>query len=513
MTFLLSTRFKIFFTAFVLICSLPVKSTFAFPAMSNQDYINFINPYLTELSSHVDELYNLDSELNSDEFQQAKSDSEKSDVMHQLYLTKRDKILARLVRKNMISKVFSGIILGSILLAGGVFTYKKGFLSGGNIAGIGAAGIGAAGASLFTSIALQIYGIYNSVIGMSRLHASGLKGIYIPIEDSEELFARNYHKLKRYPSLLSIVVEKLKLLRRSSVDSLHAYKHFVESVTSLPLVERGTWLDMEIFENKFKYFPDVIRKKLLSLAKRQVFEHRLGKKVQNFPIYFQGIPGVGKTYAAQALAEATHVSLGQVVLDGATIEEIIGTPFNPNGTGNPGRLLTAIAAGSTDAMTGVSYSDNILFIDEFDRLLNANDPASKAILSFMLKILDPNNKTFFSPYLGTHIDLPKTIILAGNNEINDEALKNRFEIIRFNGYEKNELESIAKNSIVAKYCTIYDFEKNCLNDEEIGSISNHIATSSDLGLRTAEKFIMSLVSEKAYISFRDLILNPPPEAI
>ena len=498
-------RYRNVLLAIFIACSSDFNGSFAFYQMPDKDYLGFINPYLIGLHGCLDELYNLDDELNSQKFRKAISHSEKSEVMFELFVAKKDKILLRLARRDLMSSSAFTLSLGALMGGFGFLLYKSRDSVDPFIFRSFAVGL-----SSMLSPAFHFgYESYSTLVGMTRLQFSGLKGLYIPVRDSEKLFARNYHKLKKNPLLLSLVIEKLKLLSRSSIEGMNSYKNYIETANALPLIQRGTWFDINIFNDRFKHFPQNMKKKLLSLAKRQVFVHRSSENFQSFPVYFQGIPGSGKTFAANALAEATHVSLGQVVLDGATIEEIIGTPFDPmGGKSAPGRLLTAIASGAKDIKTGVSYSDNILFIDEFDRLLNADDPSSKSILSFMLKILDPNNRTFFSPYLGVSVELPKTIILAGNYEIRDAALKNRFEIIKFEGYDRKQLEKIAMSSIVPKYCDLYGFEKNCLMDKERDLLAQHIAGSSDHGLRDTEKFILSLVSEKAYTRFKDLISNP-----
>ena len=81
----------------------------------------------------------------------------------------------------------------------------------------------------------------------------------------------------------------------------------------------------------------------------------------------------------------------------------------------------------------------------------------------MLKMLDPSNRRFFSPYLNCYVDLPSTIILAGNYEIKDPALANRFQIVKFNGYDGERKWGIAKNYLAPKVAKIYGFDKYILS--------------------------------------------------
>ncbi len=169
------------------------------------------------------------------------------------------------------------------------------------------------------------------------------------------------------------------------------------------------------------------------------------------PLYFQGIPGSGKTYAAKSMAKSIAVPLASVNLDGATIDGILGTSTDP------GRLLLALSNISSN-IDEKNYKNTIFFIDEFDRLLNRDDPTSKAVLSTMLKIFDPTNRKFFSPYLNAEISLPPTIILAGNYAIKDEALKSRFQVIEFGGFSQKLKQQIAINMMLPSIADNYQMD-------------------------------------------------------
>ena len=64
----------------------------------------------------------------------------------------------------------------------------------------------------------------------------------------------------------------------------------------------------------------VLKENLLFIVKRHVLQSVMNYQQLSFPIYFEGIPGSGKTHAAQGIAKITGVPIASVVLDGASIE-------------------------------------------------------------------------------------------------------------------------------------------------------------------------------------------------
>ncbi|WP_419831300.1 hypothetical protein [Endozoicomonas atrinae] len=133
-------------------------------------------------------------------------------------------------------------------------------------------------------------------------------------------------------------------------------------------------------------------------------------------------------------------NLATVTLDGANIDDIIGTSFDSL-EAKPGLLLEAIVA-NTASIQDINHHNQVLLIDEFDRLFIDGDKQSQDVLAFFLKILDPTHRYFYSPYLKTNIRLPDTIILAGNTDIHSVstqnqqllALASRLERIQFEGF-------------------------------------------------------------------------------
>ena len=120
-------------------------------------------------------------------------------------------------------------------------------------------------------------------------------------------------------------------------------------------------------------------------------------------------PGQGKSYCVTQIALSLGgIPMVRLDLSGITPEGLLGSQTEP------GVLLSAIIQ--------LSHRNGILFIDELCHV--AKD---ERLLATLLTTLDPTRKTFYSNYLQRTIDLSHLfIIVAGNNEFKEDALKSRF---------------------------------------------------------------------------------------
>ena len=345
--------------------------------------------------------------------------------------------------------------------------------------------------------------IYNGYYSRERLRNHGLKGFTTPMQKTYELYAKNYAKLKKRPELLFAVIDKLKDISSDTNQAERIYSGFIKTAMQVPASTKGSHFDSHLFNRLFSQYPPDIYKKLESLAKNHILIHQknLDPKVI-FPFYFQGIQGSGKTHAAKSMAKALGVPMATLLLEGASIQDLIGTPIMGYSPGDPGRLLSAMTTTLMDPQTHESYEDGILFIDEFDRLLNAQDYDARALLTFMLKVLDPNVRSFYSEYLGINIKLPKTIILAGNFDIKDAALADRFQIIVFPGFDRERRLNITREVLVPDICNTYGLTPLELKPADWKAIEV-IATSSDksTGMRDIEKAVLEYISGLAFEKF------------
>ena len=453
-------------------------------------------------------LYNLDWIACTPEYRYAQSESERADVVYQKFLARKLQ-----VQRNNVLRIGGWtkavLLWGTCITAGPWAAVKCGTYirkpenSGGNIE-LEKVAWESSKLLLFAWLTtggdgMQVFSLPMLVkrwIG-SWFYAS----LEAPMEDqylkTEEAYARHYFSIKAAnPQLLAELKRSMVELREGFGRAAYFYNELVTTATKLPLQKGEFVFDGQQFGECYQFYPKQIKKTLTNILGRICFFGATDTELTtNFPLYFQGIPGSGKTYAVNNITEVTGAPVSHITLDGGTIEEIIGTKY-----GRPGRLLTALINGSKGE--GANFSNGVLFIDEFDRLLSdsQHDPSAKALLSFMLKMLDPSNRRFFSPYLNCYVDLPSTIILAGNYEIKDPALANRFQIVKFNGYDEERKWGIAKNYLAPKVAKIYGFDK--VEEEDLEAINEIVWDDmEDDGVRSVELKIIQYFEEKRMAQF------------
>ena len=124
-------------------------------------------------------------------------------------------------------------------------------------------------------------------------------------------------------------------------------------------------------------------------------------------------PGQGKSYCVKQISDCFGgLPMARIDLSGVTPEGLLGTQTEP------GVLLSAIIQ--------LSHRNGILFLDELCHVAK-----NEKLLATLLTILDPTRKTFYSIYLQKTIDLSHLfIIVAGNDEFGEDALKSRFNALK-----------------------------------------------------------------------------------
>lgn len=304
--------------------------------------------------------------------------------------------------------------------------------------------------------------------------------------------------------------------RSPSSEALSRLQKILDKALRLPFYTKKLVYDENKIDEVLQDFSTAVADRLKLFAHSELIYQQTDSTLydSHYPIYFQGAPGTGKTYAARQLAEAMGTNLAVVTLDGATIDDIVGTPFE-NADAKAGRLLDAIVA-RTSSSQDINHHNQILLIDEFDRLFISGDEKSKDVLSFMLKLLDPANRSFYSPYLKTEIRLPDTIILAGNRDIHQlsahdpelEAIASRLDKLVFDGFSTQTKKIIAFDIMVPNKEKRFQSAGKLLANftlPESGHhmIANFIETDQDPGLRSLEKYI-SKVFEKFAHSLKPL---------
>ncbi|WP_299730225.1 AAA family ATPase [uncultured Endozoicomonas sp.] len=288
--------------------------------------------------------------------------------------------------------------------------------------------------------------------------------------------------------------------RNPSSDALARLHKILDKVLRLPFYSKELIYNEQAIDSELQNYPAHVRKRLNRFARSELIYQQTDSSINDshYPVYFQGVSGTGKTHAAKRLAEAMGTNLAIVSLDSATIDDITGTSYD-NADAKAGRIIDALIA-RTNSSQDINHDNQILLIDDFDRLFLSENPKAKEMLSFFQKLLDPEDRSFYSPYLKTTIKLPDTIILAGNHDIHAlsqnkpvlEAIVSRLEKIEFTGFSPAAKRSIAQEILIPNKEKRYRsagklFENFALPALGYEMIDSFIETDQDIGIRSLEK--------------------------
>jgi len=231
----------------------------------------------------------------------------------------------------------------------------------------------------------------------------------------------------------------------------------------------------------------------LEKPKERILEYLAVSKLTNSlrgPVLcFAGAPGVGKTSLAKSIARAIGRKFVRMSLGGVRDEsEIRGHRRTYIGS-MPGRIIQGISKAKS--------SNPVFLLDEIDKMGSdwRGDPAAA-----LLELLDPEqNKEFTDHFMDVPFDVSKVMFITTANSLAGipTTLRDRLEIIDFDGYTEYEKHDIADKYLLPRQMKLHGIKEGQLTLEHDAVSRLMRDYVREAGVRNLEREIGSICRKAA----------------